>query len=75
MLVVIKSAKGRHVFVGTDKLSEKHWSQHSITPDIIKGIKNGDIVEATDKQVEAALQKDEITDPPAGGEEERRPRK
>lgn len=75
MLVVIKSAKGRHVFVGTEKLSDKHWASHPITGDIIKGIKSGDIIEATDKQVEAAVAKEEIIDPARVVEEERRPRK
>lgn len=51
MLVIIKSAPERHVFVGTSKLSEKHWASHELTPDILKSIKNGDILEATDKDL------------------------
>lgn len=75
MLVVIKSAKGRHVFVGASKLSEKHWASHAISADIVKGIKNGDILEATDKQAEVAAEKGlVVTDPPVS-EEDRRPRR
>lgn len=46
MLVTIKAAKGRHVFVGESPLSDKYWATHPISAAIVKAIKEGDIVEA-----------------------------
>lgn len=53
MLVTIKAAKGRHVFVGEGVLSDKFWSSHPISAAIVKQIKTGDIIEATAKDLES----------------------
>lgn len=67
MLVTIKAAKGRHVFVGEAPLSDKVWSSHPISASIVKAIKEGDIIEATQDQIEAAVAKDIV--PEAAAEE------
>lgn len=43
--VVIRAKKGRHVFVGENKLPDNVWSEHPVTPSIIKAIRVGDVVE------------------------------
>lgn len=62
MLVTIKAAPGRHVFVGQSVLSGKFWSSHTISADIVKAIKTGDIIEATQGQIEAAEKKGLVPD-------------
>lgn len=55
MLVTIKAAKGRHVFVGEAVLPQDRWSTYPISASIVKGIKVGDILEATPNQLEKAI--------------------
>lgn len=47
MQVTIKAAEGRRVFVQGVPLSDKTWATVPLIATVVKGIKNGDIIEAT----------------------------
>lgn len=47
MNVVVKAAEGRRVWAGNGPLSEKDWVTVELTGDLVKAIRNGDVIEGT----------------------------
>lgn len=53
MRVTVKAAEGRRVWVGEGPLSGETWQTVELTGDLVKAIKNGDVIEGTPVEPDA----------------------